>query len=61
MAEACSTGGATGGGALPRTSPRKKAAVHARESQPGTPNTPAQRSRHDVVGGGRELEQAFER
>ena len=57
MTEACSTGGATGGAcdALPRTSPRKGGGVHARQSQPGTPNLPPQRSRHDGVGGGREL------
>ena len=61
MAEACSTGGATGGApggardALPRTSPRKGGGVHARQSQPGTPNQPAQRSRHGGIGGAVQL------
>ena len=61
MAEACSTGGATGGApggardALPRTSPRKGGGVHARQSQPGTPNQPPQRSRHGGFGGAVQL------
>ena len=61
MTEACSTGGAIGGApggardALPRTSPRKGGGVHARQSQPGTPNQPAQRSRHGSIGGAVQL------